>query len=262
MEKNNINFNGSYDLGGEFQAVKEKAEHVLGQFVGEQEPISFNEPERKVHFLSEQLIPTKLDSHPNIMFLFSNPHPHSIMQGMFLSPNRNNKQNPFWEFMEEAGWFSVQKENPTADERRDIFLQRKYSSDFSFIFHCYYEFPTCYPNHIKKIFGTKFFKEKIDTIAEKQFHKTLSETKIQVVLTFNKDVYNLVSSKKVKTYTQELHDGEIISSHIKGCKRDIPVFLTYPTGWRFHKNIRELRRRNLANTLEEIKKITAVEQKQ
>ena len=262
MDKNNINFNGSYDLDGEFQDVRERAGSILGEFIGEQEPIFFSESEKKVHFLSEQLIPEELESHPNIMFLFSNPHPHSIRQGMFLSPNTQNIENPFWRFMEESGWFLVPKERPIADERRDIFLQRKYSSDFSFIFHCYYEFPTCYPNHIKKIFGTKFFKEKIKPIAEKQFLKTLSETKTQAVLTFNKDVYNLIAFKKVKTYTQELHDGRIISSQIKGCERNIPVFLTYPTGWRFHKNIRELRRRNLSSILEKVKQLTAVEQKQ
>jgi hypothetical protein len=44
------------------------------------------------------------------MLLFSNPHPHSVHQGMLLSPNTKGRENPFWETMRNAGWINFNKE--------------------------------------------------------------------------------------------------------------------------------------------------------
>ncbi len=45
------------------------------------------------------------------MFLFSNPHPHSVHQGMFLSRNTKGQESLFWPIMEEAGLLPIAKEN-------------------------------------------------------------------------------------------------------------------------------------------------------
>jgi hypothetical protein len=65
------------------------------------------------------------------------------------------------------------------------------------------------------------------------------------VVTFNKGIYNLVSQDPVDRYIDRLKAGELIQSRVKGIDRPIPIYLTYPTGWRFHKCFRELRRASL-----------------
>ena len=80
------------------------------------------------------------------------------------------------------------------------------------------------------------------------------------MLTFNKGVFNLVVENKVKTYIQRLKAGEVIRGKVQGAQQDLPIFLTYPTGWRFHKDFIRLRVeslvaiRNLIRTLKPAKK--------
>lgn len=38
------------------------------------------------------------------MFLCSNPHPHSVKQGMFLSPNSKGQESLFWQVLRDSGW--------------------------------------------------------------------------------------------------------------------------------------------------------------
>ena len=122
MQTNRINFKKTYILGEDYHSVKERLHNKLDQYVEDSEIIQFHDSERKITFLSERLIPQKSSDRPNIMLLFSNPHPHSIQQGMFLSPNKKNLENHFWTFMEKAGWFSIPESNLTPAERREIFL--------------------------------------------------------------------------------------------------------------------------------------------
>ena len=65
------------------------------------------------------------------------------------------------------------------------------------------------------------------------------------IITFNKDIFNLVSEDKIKRYLDLLKKGKLVQSRIRGINRDIPVFLTYPTGWRYHKEYMELRKDSL-----------------
>lgn len=65
------------------------------------------------------------------------------------------------------------------------------------------------------------------------------------IITFNKDIFNLVSEDKIERYLDLLKKGKLVQSRIRGINRDIPVFLTYPTGWRYHKEYMELRKDSL-----------------
>jgi len=240
-----INFTRSYDLGQEYGCIKGRATEILGEYLEYSNIIKFDDVDERVTFTTERLIPTKSTQRPNVMLLFSNPHPHSIQQGMFLSANTKNKENLFWPCMRNAGWFSIPESKRNPKQLRDIFLEVKYSGPFKLYFYCYYAFPTRYPNHILRIFGKRFFTQHIEPEAKNEFRKTTLEIAPDAIITFNKDIFNLVSEDKIERYLDLLKKGKLVQSRIRGINRDIPVFLTYPTGWRYHKEYMELRKDSL-----------------
>jgi len=164
---------------------------------------------------------------------------------MFLSPNTKNLENLFWSTMRDAGWLSIAEENRNPNQLADICLEAKYRGPFELIFYCYYAFPTNYPREIRKIFGKEYFRQIIEPEAIDEFRKIIHETSVEAVVTFNKGIYNLVSKDKIERYIERLKNGELIQSQINGIDRDVPIFLTFPTGWRYHSQYREFRRASL-----------------
>ena len=119
------------------------------------------------------------------------------------------------------------------------------SRPFEFIFYCYYAYPTDYPEHIKKIFGKEYFSQFIEPEAIDEFKKAIQETSVEAVVTFNKGIFNLVSKDQIECYIKHLMEGELIRSQIKGIDGDVPIFLTFPTGWRYRKGYRRFRKESL-----------------
>jgi hypothetical protein len=78
-----------------------------------------------------------------------------------------------------------------------------------------------------------------------EFRRTIQEENIDAVFFFNKGIFNLVSDANVNRYIERLINGELIESQIKVLDKTIPIFLTFPTGWRYHKKIKDLRLWNL-----------------
>jgi hypothetical protein len=240
-----INFKRTYPLNEEHEKIKERAALILGSYFNDPRLISFNDLAKTVTFTSERLIPTTTKDRPRIMLLFSNPHPHSVQQGMFLSPFTRGQENLFWPVMEEAGWLAIPKEDRTPDNLRDICLNLEYDGPFEFIFYCYYAFPTNYPEDICKIFGKEYFDREIEPDAMYEFRKTVQDEKVEAVVTFNKGVFNLVANNRVDRYIGRLQAGELIRSRIAGIASNIPIYLTYPTGWRYRKGYMHLRTSSL-----------------
>ena len=103
----NINFQRTYLLGEAYEKVKGRAIHFLEKYWDSPNIFVFNDAERSVTFTSEKLIPNIFTNRIRVMLLFSNPHPHSIHQGMFLSPNTRGRENLFWPVMKDSGWLSI-----------------------------------------------------------------------------------------------------------------------------------------------------------
>jgi len=238
----NIHFTRSYQLGKEYEDIKKQAAKLNALYP---DVIKFNDTDQRVTFITEKLIPVQSLTGPSILLLFSNPHPNSIRQGMFLSPTPKGVMNPFWRVMEEAGWLSVPNGAKDPKDLREICLEAKYKGSFEFIFYCYYAFPTSYPEEIPKIFGKEFFKKKIEPETRDEFRQTVQNLSPAAVVTFNKSIFNLVSEVSVNTYINQMKHGEIVQSRITAIDRYIPVFLTFPTGWHYHKQYRQLRKDNL-----------------
>jgi hypothetical protein len=240
-----INFQRSYHLGKEYENIKKCAVEFLGKNLEDSKLMSFDDVQKRVTFTSERLVPVKRSKRPPVMLLFSNPHPHSIIQGMFLSANINNRENLFWPVMRNAGWFSIPEAKRNPEDLREMFLQVKYPSPFELYFYCYYVFPTRYPNHIARIFGKRFISQIIEPEADAEFRKTIQEIPFKAIVVFNKDIFNLVSDEKIERYIAQLNKGELVQGRIRKFNKDIPIFLTYPTGWRYDKEFKKLRETSL-----------------
>jgi hypothetical protein len=68
---------------------------------------------------------------------------------------------------------------------------------------------------------------------------------VEAVVTFNKEIFNLVSRDPLERYAELLKEGELIRSQIRGIGRCVPIFLTFPTGWRYHSQWQQLRKASL-----------------
>ena len=240
-----INFQRTYLLSQEYESSKARAFHMLEKYWGYPNLITFNDLERSVTFSTERLIPTSSTNRPRVMLLFSNPHPHSIHQGMFLSPNTIGRENPFWSVMRDAGWLFITEENSDPKQLANICAKAEYHGPFELIFYCYYAFPTDYPEDIRKIFGKEYFSQFIEPESIDEFRKTIQDTDVEAVVTFNKGIFNLVAKDPIERYIERLINGELIQSQVKDLDRNIPIFLTFPTGWRYHKQYKQLRKASL-----------------
>ena len=146
----NINFQRTYLLSEAYESIKERAFHMLEKYWEYPNLINFNDLEKSVTFTTERLIPAASINRPRVMLLFSNPHPHSVHQGMFLSRNTKGRENLFWPVMRDASWLSTEERNISSKQLADICVEVKYRGPFEFIFYCYYAFPTDFPEDIKK----------------------------------------------------------------------------------------------------------------
>lgn len=228
-----------------YESIKERAIQVLDRYLEYPALITFNDVDQSVTFSTERLIPTISTKRPRVMLLFSNPHPHSILQGMFLSPSTKGRENLFWSAMGDAGWFSTTEKYHNPRDLADICLKAKYRGPFELIFYCYYAFPTAYPEDISRIFGKEYFSQVIELEAIEEFRKTIQEKLVEAVVTFNKGIFNLVSKDRIERYVECLVEGELIQSQINGIDRTVPIFLTFPTGWRYHQQYKKFRKDSL-----------------
>ncbi len=101
------------------------------------------------------------------------------------------------------------------------------------------------PEDVRRIFGKEYFSQIIEPKSSDEFMQEIQEASVDAVVTFNKGIFNLVSQDPIERYIERLMDGELIQSQIKSIDRTIPVFLTFPTGWRYHKNFRYFRKGSL-----------------
>jgi len=200
----------------------------------------FDDVHRQIKYKTEgPLIPDHNSKIP-VLILLSNPHPHSVKQGMFLSPNRIGKANPFWDTLKETGFFSYNgKINAAA------MIKNEYQSPFRFFIAVLFSFPTEDPTHLIDFFGKKEYEKMIERSKE-EIKKLIADNKIMNVICFGKTQYDLVKRSHFATnnYISILNDGAIIKDKI-WFSNDISVYLTYPTGWRFVKNHKIFKKDNL-----------------
>ena len=199
-----VNFKRTYKIDDCYQEIKVRSRQLLGKYDYYDELFEFNDLRKEITFLSERLIPKTSKQRTRVLLLFSNPHPHSVMQGMFLSPNIKGQESLFWPIMEESGLLPIAKEYRSPESLARICSELDYGGLFEYLFYCYYAFPTDYPKDIRKIFGKEYFQQQIEPEAAAEFNKIILENNVQKVITFNKGIFNLVSENPVEKYIDRL----------------------------------------------------------
>ncbi len=240
-----INFHRTYSLGQDYRSIKDRALRILGKNSAYLNVVEFGDVAGEVAFWTECLIPVRNSTRPSVMLLFPNPHPNSIQQGMFFPQNTKKQDNLFWSTMTDAGWFSIPEDKRSPSQLRDVFLNLEYTGPFGLHFCCYYAFPTSDPDDIPKIFGRSFFNRYVQYEAFEGFKTILRETQAVAVVTFNRDIFNLISNNRITEYIDQLDRGDMIRGSSTHTGKEIPVYLTYPTGWRHHKIFSKLRKASL-----------------
>lgn len=240
-----INFQRTYLLDEQYANIKERAVRLLNKYLAYPDLFVFDDQKRQISFSSEKLIPAFTSPRPRVLLLFSNPHPYSVQQGMFLSPDIYGHEHPFWPLMRAAGWIKISEDIQQPKQLAEICLQGNYAGPFELIFYCFFAFPTQFPEDIRRIFGREYFRQVIEPEAQAEFMQIVPETGAQAVVTFNKNIFNRVSKDKIERYVDRLKQGELIQSQLMGSEKSLPVFLTFPTGWRFSYQSGQLRRASL-----------------
>ena len=95
-------------------------------------------------------------------------------------------------------------------------------------------------------------KEIIKPKAKKEIRQIIKGTGVNGILVYNKSIFNLVADEKIDRYIERLKRGGLVHSKFNGSGQNIPIYLTYPTGWRYHKNYMKLRIDNLEKIRNEI----------
>lgn len=239
---------------GEFGRVIKRANKLLENYIGENNIVQFRTNDNSISFKTEQISPNNRDTRPNVLFLFSNPHPDSVEQGMFLSPSANNKIHNFWTFMQKSGWFKIPNNDLTPNNLANVFTDNTYDSEFNIFFKCFYEFPTKMPKDLETIFEDYFITLKEDSLHDMKGY--VIREGIDYILVFNGKVFEILTGVDTNGFTKILNNSELIKQQFIGNNphqnSPIPIFLTYPAGWRYHKNITELRHTSLTQIKQSI----------
>lgn len=243
MTTNSIIHTNVLKAGNTYPSVKTRVQEMLRPW---SDMFECDDALKEIRYKTEgPLLPEDNGKEP-VLILLSNPHPHSVKQGMFLSPNRMGKENPFWETMRSSGYF---RQNGSAGAVGMI--PNHYESPFRFFMHVLLPFPSEDPGHLKDILGHhEYWKMMAD--GKESIKDLIEEHNIKGVICFGKLQYDALShSISPQRYTSALNQGKIIqdSSYFSD---NVRICLTYPTGWRFVKDFRRKKANNLRRIFETI----------
>jgi hypothetical protein len=236
MESSPIIHDSFVNLDQNYYHVKTCIREKLHQWI---DLFEFNDHLDQIKFKTEgPLIPEENSKIP-ILILLSNPHPHSVKQGMFLSPNRIGRENPFWETLRNTGYFSHHLQITPR-----MMIKGLYQSPFRFFMAVLFPFPTEDPSHLKIFFGINEYRKML--LACKEATRTLiAAHAIHHVICFGQLQYAVIThSGSPRNYVSSLKEGKFIRD-AAWFSKDVAVFLTYPTGWRFIKNHKTVKRDSL-----------------
>ena len=236
MTKLSIIHTKTLTIENNYQLVKSRIQDKLKAWP---EMFRFDDTLGQIHYKTEgPLIPEDNGKTP-LLILLSNPHPHSVKQGMILSPNRIGRENPFWETMRNSGFFK--HENPI---NASMIIQNKYQSSFRFFMAVLLPFPTKDPKDLIDIFGSAGYIKMMNQ-GKEEIKNLIEDNGIHHVICFGKTQYDVLSRMpSPKNYISMLKESKIIQSN-SWFSDNIKVFLTFPTGWRFIKNAKEIKAENL-----------------
>lgn len=183
----------------------------------------------KIRFYTEKLIPAFSSSRPGLMLLFSNPHPESLIGGMFHS-NPSIESKNFWRYLKMAEIFDLPTDKIDG-ELADAFINGAYKSDFQIYFNCFYSFPSPKePDQLKNYFSGDYFNDVLIPKGKERMYSFLSDHSISSIICFNQNVFNILRNSQEKRNTKVLDKGCLVKDHVKN-ESNTPIYYVYPTAW-------------------------------
>jgi len=204
MTKLSIIHTKTLTIENNYQLVKSQIQDKLKDWP---EMFEFDDTLNQIHYKTEgPLIPEDNGKTP-VLILLSNPHPHSVKQGMILSPNRIGRENPFWDTMRNSGFFSHYDSISAS-----MMIQNKYSSPFRFFMAVLLPFPTEDPKDLIDIFGRAGYIKMMNQ-GKEEIKNLIERNNIHHVICFGKTQYDVLSRiPSPQNYTSILKESNIIQS--------------------------------------------------
>ena len=132
------------------------------------------------------------------MLLFSNPHPESVRQGLFMS---ERSSRGFWEILKNIEQRGMGNHNFSWDEegiRKTVSLLLKGDYDMPLLFFdCLYQIPSNKPGDLKKLFAHRSgdFKKYIHEPGLERIGKILRQYNIKTVIVFTGETFESIVNK-------------------------------------------------------------------
>ncbi len=218
-------------------------QHVKNLIIARLNPwmnlFTFNDAKGDIIYKTEGPLVPEDNGRIPVLILLSNPHPHSVSQGMFLSPNRSGRPNPFWKTMEGTGYFLPQRAIGPS-----MMIKNEYESPFRFYMAVLLPFPSEYPDDLIEILGYGGYQQMLRNGIGK-IESLIREHRIKNIICFTKLTYDALCRKgSAVGYTNILMSGCVIQSSSRSSDK-VRFFLTFPTGWRYVKNAATIKTENL-----------------
>lgn len=151
-----------------------------------------------LHFLTESIQPTiNAEERSKVMLLFSNPHPDSVKQGLFMSEPRSRG---FWDILSNSLQPKMNHEfrwdSSGINETVSILTNGNYEGPLMF-FECLYQLPSRSPKDLRELFDRKTddFQTYIHKPALQRIGSIINKYNISVVLVFTQETYDSVVCK-------------------------------------------------------------------
>jgi len=241
MESQSIICDDTLKFEANYHNIKSNIQQILRDSL---DLYKFDDTARQIRYRTEgPLVPNDNGKIP-ILMLLSNPHPHSVRQGMFLSPNRVGKENPFWNTLRDTGYFK--HSNPITPA---LMIENRYESPFRIFIAVLLSFPSNFPHELPEIFGENEYRKMIIS-GKRKIEELLVKYGIKNVICFGKtqfDVMALFPSRD--QYTNVLKQGKVIQSPSL-FSNAVSIFLTFPTGWRYDADSQRIKGENLKKIME------------
>lgn len=179
-------------------------------------------------YQSEQLIPTKRDSRPPVLFVFGNPAIHSIKNGMFFSSEgKNGREHRFWKsILPKAGVEGLNfngEEDERNKQRLRALLDLNYKASIRIGLCVFISFPSAASGEysgiqgVKKLFGSKAIAE----LLKHEKERVLSVIKKFVtndgaVFTFQSDAWNGLKRAQNSVYKIKRAKSKQLAGEVDG----------------------------------------------
>jgi hypothetical protein len=158
-----------------------------------------------VSYLTESVIPSKIDARPPVLLLFGNPSPESVERKCFFAGEKNRREHRFWRAMRESGVLSFDKGTFGTDASRTrAMFDLAYASPLRVGLAVFYSMPSPASDPkwsgvagLRRLFGARALREIAE--CEKQRVEKLIKAFISGqlgsrVVAFQKDAYLCIKS--------------------------------------------------------------------